>query len=811
MQEFQHLQIACSYSFNPEYPKSSRLCPAEVQYNKDHPDEHSAKLSKSIGAMCDFFSSSDELRKESGLSFPAGKGFLLAIPEDVSAEAIAHSLGVELVAETSRGFVFVATEDLSLEKLRSVIEKFRNGQRGGGAAAQLLDIDYAPGSENRLRELFGDELYEKIWPLKDDCIYTFDISIQVAQGTREFRDTIALKTDMEIRFDEAVQKREIEIYNLVVLCYKGEILDQTQDKVDVGFPDTIEFRIKMSGRGFRDLILNSPHLIEVSSLPELELPEFGLGEGVNAELEVLCPGDNAPAVCIIDSGIQEGHRWLAPAMDTQKKSKCFIPNDNEVADYVSPDGHGTRVAGAVLYPKEIAKSEKVVPVAKLQNARVLDKQCALPLNLRPSAYLARVVSHFEGTKIFNQSINERRPFKRQRMSSWAAKIDQLSYEKDILFIQSAGNLSRDLLSGTSPHPAHLLQDNAGVANPAQSLHALTVGSVSRSAFDDGVYKSFARWPGDVSSFSRAGFAMPWNTIKPDVVEFGGDWSYEKKTGNPVPNPKLCEELLRSTLEHGKAYSGGFGTSFSTPKVTHIAAQLAQLFPAASPLLYRALIIQSARWPEWTHNENPSEVARLIGYGIPDLERATRNSTHRVTLITSDAVEISNKQFHLYSIKIPNELRSVLLDSDIRLEVTLAYASEPRRTRVSSYGYLETWLDWFCSAEGEDTDAFIERIKKRVVPGKDRDWVFSNHVNAGDVRETRRRNGTAQKDWTIIKAHALPEEFSLAVRAHKGWNHRDGHGNARYCLVVSFEDLGKTLPVYNSIRNELVLEQKIELV
>ena len=58
------------------------------------------------------------------------------------------------------------------------------------------------------------------------------------------------------------------------------------------------------------------------------------------------PEKGAPSVCIIDSGMQEGHRLLAPGINPVH-SHNFIPNDNpkDTADYVNPVGHGTQVAG----------------------------------------------------------------------------------------------------------------------------------------------------------------------------------------------------------------------------------------------------------------------------------------------------------------------------------------------------------------------------------------------------------------------------------------------------------------------------------
>ena len=57
------------------------------------------------------------------------------------------------------------------------------------------------------------------------------------------------------------------------------------------------------------------------------------------------------------------------------------------------------------------------------------------------------------------------------------------------------------------------------------------------------------------------------------------------------------ELVRSTMHGGPAVDRDeVGTSYAAPKVTKIAARLQSVLPDESSLLYRALIVQSARWP-----------------------------------------------------------------------------------------------------------------------------------------------------------------------------------------------------------------------
>jgi hypothetical protein len=108
-----------------------------------------------------------------------------------------------------------------------------------------------------------------------------------------------------------------------------------------------------------------------------------------------------------------------------------------------------------------------------------------------------------------------------------------------------------------------------------------------------------------------------------------------------------------------------------------------------------------------------------------LERATTNSEKRVTLITPDVVSIPSKKFHLYTIRIPEELRSAAKEAKIRIDVTLAYTALPRRTRARRTGYLETWLDWETSKLNEPRDIFQTRMQKG-------DYLFSESEFIGQM-------------------------------------------------------------------------------
>ena len=278
-------------------------------------------------------------------------------------------------------------------------------------------------------------------------------------------------------------------------------------------------------------------------------------------------------------------------------------------------------------------------------------------------------------------------------------------------------------------------------------------------------------------------------------------------------PAVCPEMIRSTLNGGPSYAcDAVGTSYSAPRVSHIAGHLAAILPNESPLLYRALIVNSARWPEWAEaakvSERP-EIIRSIGYGVPELTRASENSAERITLVTEGVHEACAGEGYVFGIPIPATLRRPGEDYEVRIDVTLSYSAEPRRTRKSRRGYLGVWLDWVASKKEESFDSFRARVLKDFdrddSGGPNFEWTLGKR-RTGDGRTpgVTRQNGTVQKDWAYARSFELPEILGVAIHAHKGWR-LDGVEAAKFTLVASIEILGAGVQVYQEIRNAVELE------
>ncbi len=759
------------------------------------------------------------------------------------------TFNLEVISEQEDGFVIVTSEDFDLATFFEKLERFAQGQHGGGNVAKIYSIH--DDETSRLQRILSEELYEK-WPqITDEQTYIVEVGIECLgtnklteppehnedESDAHYQQRLANWRDRADKvyqaWDDLKIQRETAIQTFVE-GYNGQIRNTIDGATTTSseLPDSFTTRICISGKGLRDLAFNFPYVFEIVEPDDVKYPSIygSIPEPEQLPVDIIPPDQNAPKVCVIDSGIQEGHRYLSPAIDSAN-SYCYLPNQHaDVADYVDNGGHGTRVAGAVLYPREIPRDGIYRLSCWIQNARVLNNENKLPEELFPPALLQMIINRYHnlGTKIFNHSIAGILPCRRKHMSAWAAEIDKMSFEKDILIIQAAGNIYTDsanpfrlgvqqhLASGRN-YPDYLLEDSCRIPNPAQSLNALTVGAITESGIRNHILESLgdSDWPSAITSTGPG----IWDVIKPDVVEYGGTYAID--TGNPpniIPVEELCPELIRANT--GPAFArDAVGTSFAAPKVSHVASAIQSVLPNEPALLYRALIAQSARWPDWAEQiPDRLQVLRYIGYGLPDLERSTSNNDYRVTLITNGILEISAREAHIFEVTIPESLRDVGEDYDILVEITLSYAAMPRRTRRNRRGYLSTWLDWHTSHIGEPAEGFANRIINDGQRAQDNfddrfPWFIGNRSNSGrgGVRGLSRSAGTLQKDWARIKSRQLSSGFCIGVVGHPGWD-KDPDSKAKYSLAISFESVNSDLELYSQIQiaNEIEIEQEQEV-
>jgi hypothetical protein len=848
---FDHLPLVLTGSGDSRPRKPAVIEPNPItERNKANRSGHALSLRTSILGIAKRWSENQSKRSAAGLPVvEPGIPLLLRIDTAFDLDVLRRQFNFEIVSEHDDGFVIVVSKDLDLGLIQRKLDDFEHEVFGSGSIAQIHELVNDESQEERLRRILTDQLLSE-WPIiADDAEYVVDVSI-ACTGDWQIRsrpnrnprwkpETWARKENEWSNHRltayeqwDALKDTRLDDVEAMLTQYNVQIL-KNWDNVDsrsVQLPDSFTLRIRTSGKGLRDFVLNYAYVWEVTEPDEIETPQQAARDlaDLSAGLTFNAPASDAPVVCVIDSGIQESHLYLEPAIKGAD-SKSFLDGaaPTDVADYVKPSGHGTRVAGAILYGENVPKSGVVDLDCWIQNARVLDANCKMPLTMLPAAVIRDVISHFNRgqnpTRIFNHSINSTVASRTRHMSSWAAEIDQLSHDRDILVLQSVGNIrpanpvpnpgvAEHLAVGKS-YPNYLSEPASRIANPAQSLQALTVGSVAYDSVSVAGWQSCARQDGEPSAFSRSGPGI-WDTIKPEVVEYGGDYMIDGSTPPSVTYPTACASaypvLIGSTLHGAPAVTqDAVGTSYSAPKVARIAARLATVMPINSCLLYRALIIQSAQWPAWAETlpmQEQINVLRRLGYGLPNMSRATENTEFRATFTTSSDLTLGTKQCHVFQIPIPPELRTPGGEYDIRIDVTLSYSATPRRTRRSSRGYLAVWLDWIASQRGESAGAFMNRA---LATDDDADgdrngelpWTIHPMTQHG-LSGVRRNRGTVQKDWAIVKSNALPDDLSIAVRGHQGWSH-DPDETATYAIAVTFEIIGQEIPIYEPLRTAVL--------
>lgn len=829
--DFTHLPLPLIYQGKPKLHGGGTSF-SQTRNNIDNRNSHGGYLKRRSTDLSRFWKERRAERLENTLpEIETGIPILLEIDPSANIDFL-RGLGFEIVCEIEEGFIIVATEDVELSVLNEKTDAFiANVTARCNSPAKI----YALCEDgDRLKRILSKELYAKWATISPDTTYIIDIggsccgNIELPKRPdREKNENDEHYSAREERWkekfsaaymawDEIKMKREETIENFVSE-YSGEIMqlaDGISEMADL--PDSFSARLKISGKCLLDLVLNFAYIFEVSEAETVAMgtsPENS--DSLVEDIQIKAPMQSAPIVCIMDSGIQEEHKYLASSI-IDGESMSLLPNNTSVADEVIGGGHGTRVTGAVLYPKSIPTGGVYQLPCWIRNMRILDENNCLPDNLFPPKAIAIAVQRYNvenpsPTRIFNHSVGSHRPCEMKHMTAWAAEIDSQSYNNDVLFIQAAGNIPVNVISAYwqagYPYPEYLDRELCRISNPAQSLQAITVGSVSATELETDDFITLGKKM-EISSFSRSGPGI-WDVLKPEVVEFGGTHMYNKGSIPPqlITPPEVCPELIRKSPEGPAFARDDVGTSFSTPKVTYIASQIEQALPESPALLYRALIAQSARWPKSINEISRDEciaTLRRIGYGIPDVERATHNDEYRVTLITPSLMELGDNEAHIFQIPIPKELSDVGEDYDVLVEVTLSYAANPRRTRRYVKGYLSTWLDWCCSRIGESAETFARRIFETgsvIEDDGNFNWVVGEATNRGAAQGYSRKNGTLQKDWCIIKSNQLSDAFCIAVRGHKGWG---GLFKAKYSLVVSFEAINQDIPIYEPIRAEIEL-------
>ena len=197
------------------------------------------------------------------------------------------------------------------------------------------------------------------------------------------------------------------------------------------------------------------------------------------------PTPDAPAVCVLDTGINNRHPLLRPALESSDMH-AYNPAWN-VTDH---SGHGTEMAGLALHGDLTDILASNAPIAlrhRLESVKILPPQGQNPPDLygaiTTEAVARAEIAAPERQRTICMAVTTKDFRDRGKPSSWSASLDKLASgaedDNHRLIVVSAGN--------TDPDFRHLYPDSNNtdqVHDPGQSWNALTVGACTEKTSID---------------------------------------------------------------------------------------------------------------------------------------------------------------------------------------------------------------------------------------------------------------------------------------------------------------------------------------
>ena len=682
----------------------------------------------------------------------------------------------------------------------------------------------------RKRNVIGMEGYDKVILKIDDQRSLSEMertveTVRNGKASKEKRNGVAAVSELSL-FSPAIEKGIVgQTVKVRLVDYLDNHLNKvSSDKFEKGCqshginaeklsysPELRLYEILEVSQEQLDVLATMDGVISVKRMPYVELSLSP--EPYNTELGVKEPVENEeyPVVGLLDSGVADIPH-LRPWLVGENRNVADL--DDEDIDF----SHGTAVAGIMTYGDDLLR-KKVTgcsPVKIVSNIINTDRHKMCISEKESIMHIRTAIEQNPDIKVWNLSQGSDQMISDDCFSEYAMALDFLQKQYRILICKSAGNISVEF-------PGKRL------TNGADSVRSLVVGSIADST--NAYYKDEAKI-GQRSPFSRIGPGPEFLT-KPDLVHYGG-------------NAHTGVDSFSIYGYQGAAY---MGTSFSTPRVTSLAANLAsRLNRPFDPILIKALLIHSADYPNLEGMER-NDLLKELGHGLPhNIDTILNNDPDAFTMIFQPEFS-REKDFQIQDIPFP----SFMVDDEgcFYGDVVVTVVTDPVLKETEGREYCQTdvevLLQTYDGIEHVDVGApgvhFWYRNRERLVHPQNilsRTLYSQKHLKATDMRERTLIENSQKyqpvKKYQISLEHMTPKPRHEYLASDRKWclsiksryrdatladMERDGEENlVRAAIIITIKDNRKNgrlydecmkmLDQYNFMHSDVVVSQHLEL-
>jgi len=607
------------------------------------------------------------------------------------------------------------------------------------------------------------------------------------QDVAEFRDDERRIVDIEFwrpsddevgRYLYRAAAKTVELGGVVINEYRGNA--------------AILMRIEADGVLIRAL-LDLPEIASIDLPPTADLPLIEVSEIAIPDIGgIEPPPGEASVIGIIDSGISAGHPLLAGAVAGSLGVPPALGDDDE-------RGHGTPVAGIAIYGDLRQHLENNLFNARFRvaSAKVVNRDGQFDNEELVPSQMEAAIRHLHreyGCRVINISLGDIRHPVRTKPSSWAATLDDLARELDLVIVVTTGNTTRALVDGhgdniVNAYPDFLFDETNRILEPASAINAVTVGSVAHSngmseLDEDLVGVRPIAQSGQPSPFTRVGPGIR-RMMKPDFVDYGGTAIFDGPTQTVMAGERRPSAGILSLYHRylDQLFTSRSGTSFASALVAYKAALVRETYPAASANLVRALLAIGAEIPiaaiECLNNREDESQSNLLGLGVINIERALASDDSRVVLYREDALPVD--RFAVYEVPIPESFQ--ITRGKRHIKVALAFDPPVRHTRFD-YAGITMSFSLLRGTAAEDVLKHFRKWQKAEGPAFRIHDRFKCPMVPGPQRRER---GTLQCATYIAERNiaGYGDRYFLAIQCEGGWA-TNLVGEQRFSVAVELQ-------------------------